>query len=827
MELSVYRSPLGCASSILSMKIGHHSLRMMIDCGTRFEEKSEQYLADIRSAAPHIDAILLSSSSIAHCGALPYIVDLIPQHCAIYASLPTAKLSKITCTEYLLGTNFAPALEICAHGQLEPTKKQMSPSEKTFANMYTLEDIEKVFSCARMRILYWGERASLHAQECSSVQAEVQAYPSGDTLGGTIWRIKCVQSGQSIIHSKKLGSLNGDFLRCKVRKDLFTHANVFVTEPLQLLTYTPLESVLRLPTPSSHEPGYSDGHGYFNKLLEKIIEILFIKKGTAIIPTDAGERMTAILSLVNTMWGLTGFEEYPLVVLSHTAKSYLSTVKCLTNFASDGVQSAIYEGRENAFDSMRIPNALAIESMSEFSERVEQAMPKLIIVTPSCMQYGLSQEILFRYAHDPLSTFVIDGPPVVGSVTHQLLQAPVQSTYIASADTQRSYKKVRSIHFYMKRRLMADSLTQSVKVDNRQLNMQVDEAHPDLTEDCEKIDNVQHLESEISPLHDAFPAKDSSSFQSTLQPGVYGLDALSLENKLPLDIADSEGTVYGELIRPSLLKAWDVDQRRYYASVPLGSEDNVASPSPGEQSSTASKSSSSESLAKRYSDQFTFGASSYESFKIALKVHAEVAYVDLVNSMSPTDFAQVLDTLNKKFTKCCVLGKIPMQLKDDFNDTILNSPATVECTSPCTTIALDGFPRPQMSIDGNFFQAGRHFSFPRSLWSLTAIQGVLDYPAKTDEGSSGHDRHKCALKSLSNASMLPPVGQTLIGDSSLDAIKRSLKSVHIHTNVEKNVLLANDMCLMECQSANVRVESIASSDALDVHDALLAHYIEV
>ena len=824
MHYTVERTVYGSICSVVTVASCSREYRILLDCGLRFEEQSDKYLTKLREVAPSIDAALLSSAFMLNCGALPYVSDLLPRHCKIFVSLPTAKLARISCMEYLLGTSFVPKKESFSEFASALVEKTMSQTEKLFANIYTSHDISKTFAQDRLHVLNWGERALLDDTEIC-----FQAFPSGYCIGGTIWRIASPEAGLNLLYSRKLGSFNGDFLRRRLQTNIFDTASLLVAEPQQLHTYEPHSSVCSLPKPTSHEPGYKDGTGSYNILLEKIIETLFIKKGTVVIPTDAGEHMVPILALITSMWGLKGFEEYPVVVLSHTARSFLSTVKSLTNFMSEGIQNSIFQGRENVLDATQFEQIIPMESMDEFTQRIDQEKPKVIISTPSSLQYGFSQELLFRFGRDAQNVFLFDGPPTIGSLAHQLLQAPVQKvSAMAESAYHRSSapaQKVRNVHFYLKCRASEDvsesSLQQS---DQNNEVIHQENGHSDGDPGALMRESTNGAQAAIDNEQSTSVTSEESSEQ--LPAGVYALAGSKQAKKEQFCREQRYPNPYGELINELLLHAWGIEFQAYLDDSTAGSAQTQressdmqpSEPMPFRLSEVSNDNS-------RYRDQLTFNATKYESYKVSLPIHSEVAYVNLENVISIPDFALILRSALQRVERCCLLGKIPPLVTEKPEYQTLISSETVQvCDTPSLSMNFNLSLSPKIDIGPDVFESGITYNLADPSWDIVSVNGLVTRKPNAEEPN------QCANLSLQKPHSLSPVATSapiFIGESSLTSIQESLQFMHIPTDIQNDMLLANDACLVQHNVNHLCTENLLSMESLTAQDALLRHYVEI
>ncbi|KNH08376.1 cleavage and polyadenylation specificity factor [Perkinsela sp. CCAP 1560/4] len=847
MLFETHRSPFGSSSSILTIELSSkHKSRILLDVGLCFEEQSDKYLEYLTEIAPTIDAVLLSSGLLTHCGALPFIEDQLKDSCKIYACLPAAKLGKLTCVDFLLDSKFCADPILLQECGVKSAEKSMSDTEKKFYNLYSREDIEKVFSRRRIQVVSWGELITIGdtaSSPCVSKAGHgtaIQAFPAGHCLSSTLWKVTCLENGQSVVYAPRIGSVEGNFIcRPFTHEPIMRQCEMLILESRLFQRTRENENARILAKPASYEPGFTEESNQpFNHFLEKIIETLFIKKGNVLIPTDPGDQMVGIIVLLNSIWKLKGFENHPIALLSHSAKSFVGTVKCLTNYANDAAQNDIFNGKENPLDFVHSGQLIPIESMDEFNHRVDANTPTIVLATPRSMQYGFSQELLMRFGKDSANCILFDSPPATGSVAHQLIEAPARQAFAVAegglARTQGPPHTIRNIHFFLKHRVGTPA---SSKAD------EVNEApdSPEKLQQADQINDAQPAQVEGDSPSAALDGEPTAETADTFvcPTGVYMSHSSKEEihkGGREYPSADSSSCAYGALISTKLLDAWGIEHPVYFAGAsPASTSYDSTLASAGQIQPFASTDLEHAEFHRRsIRHRYAFTAHSYESYKVSLKVAAEICLMNLENFLSLEHLGTILHKLPGSLQKCCILGKIPLDLKRIIDGGGLLPPAKLWYTEkPLDAVTLRTLPISTTSIDRGVFEKGIRYGFQDPIWEIIILSGAI----RKADGVHNlltklHQGYQTTVTAFQLEQLsTDPVSETdktyFVGESSLPAILEALRSSSIKVVSNENSIMANDMSMITVQNDTLKTEEVISLDSLAVRDALMDHYVQI
>jgi cleavage and polyadenylation specificity factor subunit 2 len=101
-------------------------LRLLLDCGwdETFDEDLVAPLAAVIQAAD-VDAVLLSHSSVAHIGALPYLMGRLQSRATVYAALPVHRMGQLALYDAILSRSVGSDVVLLT---LWPTGLGVTPS---------------------------------------------------------------------------------------------------------------------------------------------------------------------------------------------------------------------------------------------------------------------------------------------------------------------------------------------------------------------------------------------------------------------------------------------------------------------------------------------------------------------------------------------------------------------------------------------------------------------------------------------------------------------------------------------------------------------------
>ncbi len=345
-----------------------NSSRLMIDCGLSFPidyDYLETVVASLKDSGG-VDAILLSHADLSHIGALPIFagrkgLSNIP----IICTLPVHKYSQLVLYDFVLN--------------------QEMEGEGIDIKRYNLDDVDQVFKkviSLKYSQLHTIPPSQRWAEETGENNKQhpvtVEALPSGRTIGGTIWRIRCGPA--EVLYSVDVN----------LRKETLLDA-----APLDLLPTSPAVMICEASSASRITTKKKKDKDEITSLLNTILETVR-DGGNILIPCETAGRLLELLLILNKYWNDNHYNGlYHLILLSHMSNNILEFAKYQLEWMSDSLTKSFYNGKNNPFDLTSIKSYHDIRHMEK-----ECYGPKVVIATDMSLTYGLSKELLLKWGGD-------------------------------------------------------------------------------------------------------------------------------------------------------------------------------------------------------------------------------------------------------------------------------------------------------------------------------------------------------------------------------------------------------------------------------------------
>lgn len=144
---------------------------ILLDCGWE-AGMDESFFASLDETWRRIDLVLISFGDLTHMGALPIIFKRLPKRPKIYCTLPVQKMGQMTLYDLFL------------------SKAQLGQSPG-----FTLDDVDTV--CQSIEVLKYTQGADIRVK--TKPYLSITPYPSGRSLGGSIWRIQWRRVGGVVV----------------------------------------------------------------------------------------------------------------------------------------------------------------------------------------------------------------------------------------------------------------------------------------------------------------------------------------------------------------------------------------------------------------------------------------------------------------------------------------------------------------------------------------------------------------------------------------------------------------------------------------------------
>ncbi|KAJ4456440.1 putative cleavage and polyadenylation specificity factor subunit 2 [Paratrimastix pyriformis] len=259
------------------------SLNLLLDCGWSddFDLSVLEPLKSLLSKgdSTQLDAILISNSSLASCGALPYVVGVLGCNVPIYATLPTVKMGRLTHYDTFSARH--------KNGLVEPFP--LDAVDNTFETITPLKYSQHV----QLRRY----RGPSQAEETSPPETSeegtvcVTPHPAGHLLGACYWHISAGET-DDILYALAFNNKPERHLPC-VNFDKFQRPAALITSSRNALTsvsrkqldqFFSVRPVSRFPLGSGWVGAHLDHSTY------TIVQTLR-NNGNVLIPTDTAGRI--------------------------------------------------------------------------------------------------------------------------------------------------------------------------------------------------------------------------------------------------------------------------------------------------------------------------------------------------------------------------------------------------------------------------------------------------------------------------------------------------------------------------------------------------------
>jgi len=358
-------TPLGAGQDVgrscILLTIG--GKRIMLDCGMHMGYQDERRFPDFTFINPDgpvtsfIDAIIISHFHLDHCGALPYLTEMVGYNGPIYMTHPTKAIAPIL---------------------LEDMRK-VSVERKGESNFFTSQMIK---DCMKKVIA-----VTLHQSVMVDSELEIKAYYAGHVLGAAMFWIRV--GNQSIVYT-------GDYNMTPDRH--LGAAWIDKCRPDILITESTYATTIR-DSKRCRERDF----------LKKVHECVD-RGGKVLIPVFALGRAQELCILLETYWERMNLKVpvYFAVGLAEKANNYYKMFITWTNqkIRKTFVQRNMFDFKHiKPFDKTYIDNP----------------GPMVVFATPGMLHAGLSLQIFKKWAPNENNMIIMPGFCVVGTVGHKIL----------------------------------------------------------------------------------------------------------------------------------------------------------------------------------------------------------------------------------------------------------------------------------------------------------------------------------------------------------------------------------------------------------------------
>lgn len=358
-------TPLGAGQDVgrscLLLSMGGKNI--MLDCGMHMGFNDERRFPDFSYIVPegpitsHIDCVIISHFHLDHCGALPYMSEIVGYNGPIYMTHPTKAICPIL---------------------LEDMRK-VAVERKGESNFFTTQMIK---DCMKKVTA-----VTLHQSVMVDYELEIKAYYAGHVLGAAMFWIRV--GSQSVVYT-------GDYNMTPDRH--LGAAWIDKCRPDLLITESTYATTIR-DSKRCRERDF----------LKKVHECV-ARGGKVLIPVFALGRAQELCILLETYWERMNLK-YPIYFalgLTEKANTYYKMFITWTNqkIRKTFVHRNMFEFKHiKAFDKGYIDNPGAM----------------VVFATPGMLHAGLSLQIFKKWAPNENNMVIMPGYCVQGTVGHKVL----------------------------------------------------------------------------------------------------------------------------------------------------------------------------------------------------------------------------------------------------------------------------------------------------------------------------------------------------------------------------------------------------------------------
>jgi len=362
---SISVTPLGAGQDVgrscLLVDIG--GKRVMLDCGMHMGYNDDRrfpdfsYIAQDEPLTDHIDAVIISHFHLDHCGALPYMTEMVGYQGKIYMTSPTLAIAPI----------------------LLEDMRRVAVERKGETNFFTSQMIK---DCMRKVVA-----VNLHQVIKIDDELEIKAYYAGHVLGAAMFQVRVGE--QSLVYTgdynmtpdRHLGAAWID----KIRPDLLISESTYAT-------------TIR----DSKRCRERD----FLKKVHDCVE----KGGKVLIPVFALGRAQELCILLETYWERMNLK-VPIFFSTGLTEKANNYYKMFITWTNEKIRKTFVE--KNMFDFRHIKPF--------DRSYIQNPGPMVVLATPGMLHGGLSLQIFEEWCTNELNMIIMPGYCTAGTVGHKIL----------------------------------------------------------------------------------------------------------------------------------------------------------------------------------------------------------------------------------------------------------------------------------------------------------------------------------------------------------------------------------------------------------------------
>jgi len=363
MDIKV--TPLGAGQDVgrscLLLSIGGKNI--MLDCGMHMGFNDDRRFPDFsfisldEPLTEYLDCVIISHFHLDHCGALPFMTEMVGYNGPIYMTVPTKAIAPIL---------------------LEDMRK-VAVDKKGEQNFFTSAMIK---DCMKKVIA-----VNLHQVVQVDAELEIKAYYAGHVLGAAMFQVKV--GNQSVVDT-------GDYNMTPDRH--LGAAWIDKCRPDILITESTYATTVR------------DSKRCRERDFLKKVHDCIDKGGKVLIPVFALGRAQELCILLETYWERMNLR-CPIYFSAGMTEKANNYYKMFIPWTNEKIRKTFVD--RNMFDFRHIK--------SFDRSYIDNPGPMVVFATPGMLHAGLSLQIFKKWCSDEKNMIIMPGYCVAGTVGHKIL----------------------------------------------------------------------------------------------------------------------------------------------------------------------------------------------------------------------------------------------------------------------------------------------------------------------------------------------------------------------------------------------------------------------
>jgi Cft2 family RNA processing exonuclease len=394
-----------------------NNVRILLDCGWDERMNIEDYEHMLSpSQFSEIDMVLLSHYSLAHVGALPYMLFRDKSLMKKTRLLADYSGPRIVATEAVRRLG-----ELALSSLHEDIDKVKNPSVSDDSYSLSIEDIVSGFALV--------QPVQLNETVQVAPNISVTFQPAGRLMGGAYCVITV--GSQRIVYA--------------------TDYSLVAKNSLPGLVIGPACKPGLLITDACPTPTVATNTVNLNEF-EAVVRQTLRGGGTVLVPVDPTTDVLELLVQAERMWAQdAGLEVYPAVFVSALGDVVLDQVKTRMEWLNEHVVREFEESVNFAAHPFMFSHVQLCAGLGDFFEKFPRtATPKLIFASGSHLDFGDSRELLCRIAPNSNNLVMLTSKPLPGSLAEKIVKhapgADDEISFLQYVKTPFSDEQLRQIY---------------------------------------------------------------------------------------------------------------------------------------------------------------------------------------------------------------------------------------------------------------------------------------------------------------------------------------------------------------------------------------------